>query len=79
MTTLSFWKIRMGTSSVWSRSRLSVDTAERWLTNAVSRQAQRSFKGPRGEEKMLGDYPIDVVLLAPDLEASKDFYTKRSV
>ncbi len=26
---------------------------------------------------MLGDYPIDVVLLAPDLEASKDFYTKR--
>jgi predicted enzyme related to lactoylglutathione lyase len=23
---------------------------------------------------MLGDYPIDVVLLAPDLEASKDFY-----
>jgi predicted enzyme related to lactoylglutathione lyase len=26
---------------------------------------------------MLGDYPIDVVLLAPDLEASKDFYAKK--
>jgi len=23
---------------------------------------------------MLGDYPIDVVLLAPDLDASRDFY-----
>jgi len=26
---------------------------------------------------MLGDYPIDVVLLAPDLETSKDFYAKK--
>ena len=26
---------------------------------------------------MLGDYPIDVVLLAPDLEMSKDFYAKK--
>jgi catechol 2,3-dioxygenase-like lactoylglutathione lyase family enzyme len=26
---------------------------------------------------MLGDYPIDVVLLAPDLEASKDFYVNK--
>ncbi len=26
---------------------------------------------------MLGDYPIDVVLLAPDLEASKDFYAMK--
>ena len=26
---------------------------------------------------MLGDYPIDVVLLAPDLEASKNFYTNK--
>jgi catechol 2,3-dioxygenase-like lactoylglutathione lyase family enzyme len=26
---------------------------------------------------MLGDYPIDVVLLAPDLEASKDFFAKK--
>jgi predicted enzyme related to lactoylglutathione lyase len=26
---------------------------------------------------MLGDYPIDVVLLAPDLEASKDFYANK--
>jgi len=25
---------------------------------------------------MLGDYPIDVVLLAPDLETSKNFYAK---
>jgi catechol 2,3-dioxygenase-like lactoylglutathione lyase family enzyme len=29
------------------------------------------------EGKMLGEYPIDVVLLAPDLDASKDFYTNR--
>ena len=26
---------------------------------------------------MLGDYPIDVVLLAPDLDTSKDFYAKK--
>ena len=26
---------------------------------------------------MLRDYPIDVVLLAPDLETSKDFYAKK--
>jgi catechol 2,3-dioxygenase-like lactoylglutathione lyase family enzyme len=26
---------------------------------------------------VLGDYPIDVVLLAPDLEASKDFYVNK--
>jgi predicted enzyme related to lactoylglutathione lyase len=26
---------------------------------------------------MLGDYPIDVVLLAVDLEASKEFYAKK--
>ena len=26
---------------------------------------------------MLGDYPIDVVLLAPDLEMAKDFYAKK--
>ncbi len=26
---------------------------------------------------MLGDYPIDVVLLAPDLEASADFYATK--
>ena len=26
---------------------------------------------------MLGDFPIDVVLLATDLEASKDFYAKK--
>jgi predicted enzyme related to lactoylglutathione lyase len=26
---------------------------------------------------MFGDYPIDVVLLAPDLEASKDFYAHK--
>jgi len=26
---------------------------------------------------MLGDYPIDVVLLATDLEASKDFYANK--
>lgn len=26
---------------------------------------------------MLGDYPIDIVLLAPDLEASKEFYAKK--
>jgi catechol 2,3-dioxygenase-like lactoylglutathione lyase family enzyme len=26
---------------------------------------------------MLGDYPIDVVLLAPDLETSRDFYAKK--
>ena len=26
---------------------------------------------------MLGDYPIDVVLLAPDFEASKDFYANK--
>jgi predicted enzyme related to lactoylglutathione lyase len=26
---------------------------------------------------VLGDYPIDVVLLAPDLEASKDFYANK--
>jgi predicted enzyme related to lactoylglutathione lyase len=26
---------------------------------------------------VLGDYPVDVVLLAPDLEASKDFYATK--
>jgi catechol 2,3-dioxygenase-like lactoylglutathione lyase family enzyme len=26
---------------------------------------------------MLGDYPIDVVLLAPDLEMSKEFYANK--
>jgi catechol 2,3-dioxygenase-like lactoylglutathione lyase family enzyme len=26
---------------------------------------------------MLGDHPIDVVLLAPDLDASKDFYANK--
>ena len=26
---------------------------------------------------MLGDYPIDVVLLAPDLESAKDFYANK--
>jgi predicted enzyme related to lactoylglutathione lyase len=26
---------------------------------------------------MLGDHPIDVVLLAPDLEVSKDFYANK--
>lgn len=26
---------------------------------------------------MLGDYSVDVVLLAPDLEASKDFYANK--
>jgi catechol 2,3-dioxygenase-like lactoylglutathione lyase family enzyme len=29
------------------------------------------------EGKMLGECPIDVVLLAPDLDASKNFYTNR--
>jgi catechol 2,3-dioxygenase-like lactoylglutathione lyase family enzyme len=26
---------------------------------------------------MLGDHPVDVVLLAPDIEASKDFYAHK--
>jgi len=26
---------------------------------------------------VLGDYPIDIVLLAPDLEVSKDFYANK--
>jgi len=26
---------------------------------------------------MLGDYPVDVVLLAPDVEASKAFYANK--
>src|ERR1700739_4641166 len=26
---------------------------------------------------MLGDYPVEVVLLAPDLEASKEFYANK--
>ena len=26
---------------------------------------------------MLGEYPVDVVLLAPDLKASKDFYANK--
>lgn len=26
---------------------------------------------------MLGDYPLDIVLLAPDLDASKDFYANK--
>jgi hypothetical protein len=29
------------------------------------------------EEKMLGAFPIDVVLLAPDLDASKEFFAKK--
>jgi catechol-2,3-dioxygenase len=30
-----------------------------------------------GRDDLLGEYPIDVVLLATDLEAVKDFYTNR--
>ena len=29
------------------------------------------------EERMLGNYPIDVVLLATDLDSAKDFYTNK--
>ncbi len=53
----------------WRRELAEVDVG---ATMAASEDQSNSGKGDDAE--MLGEYPIDVVLLATDLEATRDFY-----